>query len=321
MSATHTEAKETDSAAVSSAAASSTQDAFDRDGVEHMLHALADIAVPIALRHFRTAGSVHNKAAVGAAYDPVTQADRAIERALRDHLARHLPDHGVVGEEFSSENRQGRFQWVIDPIDGTRAFIVGAPTWGVLIGVSVDGKPAAGIMVQPFTGERFWSDGSGSWLTMDAGAWRRDKAAALARQDDVNNDVEGDGKGAFSILRTRSTSTLSGARMATTDPSLFGEGAAADAFARLRSRVQLTRFGLDCYAYAMLAAGHLDLVVECGLAPYDIVALVPIIEQAGGTVTTWEGGSPAGGGRIIAAAHSDLHAQALEILAPAHHGA
>ena len=245
---------------------------------------LADAAAAETLPRFRQSGLVSNKLEAG--FDPVTEADREAEKALRALIRQHHPDHGILGEEFGLENAQATHRWVIDPIDGTRAFISGLPLWGTLVGLTVDGDAVAGMMSQPFTGELFWADQRGAHY---------------------------DGPGGRRDLRTRDTRTLAEATMCTTTPALF-EGPLRAAYDTVERAVRLARYGTDCYAYAMVAAGQIDLVVEVGLQPYDIVALVPIIEQAGGVVTTWDGGPAEKAGAIVAAATVQLHQAALDML-------
>ena len=245
---------------------------------------IAAAAAAQTLPRFRQAAYVSNKLAGG--FDPVTEADREAERAIRALIEARFPGHGVVGEEFGATNTDSDEIWVIDPIDGTRAFISGLPLWGTLVGLTVGGKAIAGMMSQPFTGETFLADRSGASY---------------------------DGPGGPRMLRTRGTKNLADATLCTTTPALF-TGAKRQAYDRLESNVRLARYGTDCYAYCMLAAGHIDLVVETGLQPYDIVALVPIIEQAGGVVTASDGSRPEKGGEIVAAASRELHQAALEAL-------
>jgi len=251
-------------------------------------HILADASGKAILKHFRKPIDVDNKAGDGA-FDPVTEADRAGERAIRRQLAVLHPDHGIYGEEMGETAGTAPYTWVIDPVDGTRAFITGMPLWGTLIGVTLSGKAIVGMMDQPYTGERVWS---GPSLTM----WRgRDGRAKR--------------------VGTSPCRRLADARLTTTSPDLFGEGHERDAFHALKAAARLTRFGGDCYAYCLLAAGHIDLIVEAGLKPYDVVALIPIIEKAGGVITTWDGGPAESGGRILAAANRKLHREALAITA------
>jgi myo-inositol-1(or 4)-monophosphatase len=249
------------------------------------LDSLADAATAEILPLFRTRLAIEDKG--GAGFDPVTAADRSAEAAMRKLIREHYPKHGIVGEEYGREREEAEFVWVLDPIDGTRSFITGLPLWGVLIGLLKDGKPVLGMMAQPFTGERFAGDGSKAWLTDGAGRRR---------------------------LATRACGGLATAALLTTSPYLF-VGTDRDAYGRVERAVRLARYGTDCYGYCMVAAGHADLVVEAGLNPYDIVALMPIIEGAGGRVSTWDGGSAAGGGRIVASGDVRLHDVVLEQLA------
>ncbi len=246
---------------------------------------LADAARSAILPFFRhpELGAL-NKATGG--YDPVTEADHAAEEAMRAILARHRPEDGILGEEFGAqEGRSGR-TWVLDPIDGTRGFLSGTPTWGVLIALSEADGPKLGIIDQPYTGERFTG------------------APGLAVLD---------GPRGRERLATRATASLDQAILFTTFPEV-GTPDERAGFEAVAEQVRLTRFGMDCYAYALLAAGQIDLVIEAGLNPYDIHAPIAVIEAAGGIVTDWQGGSARDGGRVLAAANATLHAAALEIL-------
>nr|WP_309084822.1 histidinol-phosphatase [Chelativorans sp.] len=245
---------------------------------------VAAAAAAETLPRFRQGGDIINKREAG--FDPVTEADRAAEQAIRRLIRESFPDHGIVGEEFGVENGDRSHVWVIDPIDGTRAFISGLPLWGTLVGLTIDGSAVAGMMSQPFTGELYYANASGAYYEGPGGARR---------------------------LAVRRTTALRDATLCTTTPGLF-DGRRRALYDRVEEAVRLPRYGTDCYAYAMLAAGHVDLVIECGLQPYDIVALIPIVEKAGGLVTTWEGGAAEAGGDIIAAATPELHARALEFL-------
>lgn len=247
---------------------------------------LAEIAAAETLPRFRQAGAVANKLAQG--FDPVTEADRETERAIRHAIRAAFPEDGILGEEHGLENPESARRWIIDPIDGTRSFISGIPLWGTLVGLTVDGDAVAGMMAQPFTREIFYTEAGQAFY-------------------------EGPGDGGQRRLSTRRTTDLSAATLCTTTPAYF-RGRAAEAYAGLEKKVRLARYGTDCYAYAMIAAGHVDLVVETGLQPYDIVALIPIIEMAGGVVTDWEGGPAEKGGAIIAAATPELHRAASAIL-------
>ncbi len=247
---------------------------------------LATLSGQAILPFFRTSIAAEDKSSSDV-FDPVTEADRAGEAAMRQLIKRTFPTHGIVGEEFGNEREDAEYVWVLDPIDGTRAFISGLPTWGTLIGLTRGGAPAFGMMHQPFTRERFFGDNGGATFR--------------------------GGDGRARTLRTRACARLEDAVLSTTSPRLFS-GDALAAYERVERQARMTRFGCDCYAYCMVAAGHMDLVVESGLKPYDIAALVPIIEGAGGIVTTWDGQSAAKGGNIVAAGDKRLHAATLEFL-------
>jgi myo-inositol-1(or 4)-monophosphatase len=246
---------------------------------------LATVAGEAALPFFRTTLGVENKSVDGP-FDPVTAADRAAETAMRAMIHANFPEHGIVGEEFGDERPEAEYVWVIDPIDGTKSFISGMPIWGTLIALTRAGRPVFGMMHQPFTRERFTGDGGGSRYRGPAG----DRA-----------------------LEVRPCAELADAVMYTTSP-LMMSAADRSAFDRVQKRVRLSRYGGDCYAYCMLAAGHVDLVIETELKPYDIMALIPIIEGAGGIVTSWEGSAVTAGGRVVAAGDPRVHAAALGLL-------
>ncbi len=251
---------------------------------------LADAASETILPFFRTALQPQDKN-TGGQFDPVTEADRAAESALRHLIRATFPDHGIIGEEFGPVQSEAEYVWVLDPIDGTKSFISGLPVWGSLIGLLHNKFPAYGMLVQPFTQERFYGDGRGA-------KWR------------------GPGSGRQQIerkLATRSCPSLAEATLMTTSPLLYSCGK-LELFRRVESKVRLSRYGGDCYAFAMLAAGHVDCVIESDLQPYDIVALVPIIEGAGGVVTSWQGGSPAKGGDVVASCCPSIHEEALRLL-------
>jgi len=234
---------------------------------------------------FRTALGVENKSRSGG-FDPVTAADRAAEAAMRALIKKTFPKHGILGEEFEAERPDAEYVWVLDPIDGTKSFICGMPAWGTLIALTRRGEPIYGMMHQPFTREQFTGDGSAASYRGPAG----DRA-----------------------LRTRACAAVNDAVLLTTSPLLMGEDDRR-AFRRVEEAAQLSRYGGDCYAYCMLAAGHVDLVIETELKPYDVLPLIPIIEGAGGIVTTWDNGRPHAGGKIIAAGDARVHAQAMEML-------
>jgi myo-inositol-1(or 4)-monophosphatase len=249
--------------------------------VDRLAAAAGDAVLPF----FRTSLSVENKSR-GAAFDPVTAADRAAEQAMRALIRANFPEHGIVGEEFGNERTDAEYVWVLDPIDGTKSFISGMPAWGTLIGLMRSGEPVFGMMSQPFTRERFSGGGGAARYRGPAGE-----------------------RG----LRVRPCSRLSEAILFTTSPRLMND-ADRKSFGRVEDAVRLSRYGGDCYAYCMLAAGHVDLVIETELKPYDVLPLVPIIIGAGGMITSWEGGAPHAGGRIIAAGDKRMHKAAMELL-------
>ncbi len=253
---------------------------------EAFVERLATVSGEAILPFFRTAIGADNKPGKGS-FDPVTEADRGGEAAMRALITQTFPGHGILGEEFGSERTDAECVWVLDPIDGTRAFIGGLPTWGTLIGLSRNGVPVRGMMHQPYLAERFTGDGRSARLRAPSGE---------------------------RTLRTRRCADLAQAILATTDPRLFAAGAEAERFRSLEGQVRMSRYGADCYAYAMLASGQVDLVIETGLQAYDIVALIPLIEGAGGVVTNWQGGSASQGGDVIAAANHQIHEKALRLL-------
>ncbi|WP_298434323.1 histidinol-phosphatase [uncultured Jannaschia sp.] len=248
--------------------------------------ALADAARIVTLEHFRTPLEVASK---GDRFDPVTVADRAAEAAMRDILARLRPDDAILGEEAGAKAGTTGWTWVLDPIDGTRGFISGTPTWGVLVGLRDADGPRLGIVDQPFTGERFFGASFGA------------SVAHWTRGDERQK------------LRVRATADLADATILTTFPEV-GTAAEGAAFARVARHCRLTRYGMDCYGYALLAAGHVDLVIEAGLQAYDILAPMALVQAAGGIVTDWQGGPAQDGGTAIAAATPALHAAALDLL-------
>lgn len=249
---------------------------------------LADAAKAETLPRFRMGIGVANKLAnaLESGFDPVTEGDQAAERAIRALIEEAFPDHGILGEEYGTVGADRDYVWVIDPIDGTRAFISGLPVWGTLIGLYHKGQAVMGLMDQPFTGERFFA---------------------------ANGVTHYRGPEGERTLATRDCGSLSEAIMFTTSPALY-HGDIKTKFEAVQDKVRLARYGCDCYAFALLAAGHIDLVIEAGLKPYDVGGLIPLIEQAGGIVTDWNGGRAEMGGEVIAAGSAALHAEALAIL-------
>jgi inositol-phosphate phosphatase / L-galactose 1-phosphate phosphatase / histidinol-phosphatase len=228
---------------------------------------LADAAGAIVRRYFRTPITIDDKPDL----TPVTIADREAERVMRRLIGQAFPAHGIIGEEEGRERADAESVWVLDPIDGTKNFISGIPLFGTLIALVRRGQPVVGVIDQPVMGER--------WL-------------GIAGQKTTLNGTP---------IRTRACADLAHATLYATSPDMFA-GADAAGFARLKGRVKLARFGADCYAYAQLASGFIDLVVECDLKPYDFSALVPVIEGAGGAIVDWQGRALELGsdGRVIA---------------------
>ena len=247
---------------------------------------LATASGTTILPFFRTALGVEDKGG-SRGFDPVTAADRAAEGAMRTLIRRNFPAHGIIGEEYDNERADAECVWVLDPIDGTKSFISGMTAWGTLIGLMRAGQPVFGMMHQPFTRERFSGDGG----------------AARYRGPAGDRD-----------LRVRPCASLADAVLYTTSPRLM-QPEDRRAFERVEAAARLSRYGGDCYAYCMLAAGHIDLVIETELKPHDIVPLIPIIVGAGGVVTSWEGGPAQAGGRVIVAGDRRVYAEARALLA------
>ncbi|MGA0539924.1 inositol monophosphatase family protein [Neotabrizicola sp. VNH66] len=248
-------------------------------------HELADAARVATLAHFRSAGlAADNKET--ARFDPVTVADRLSEERMREILARRRPQDGILGEEFGNKTGTSGLTWVLDPIDGTRGYLSGTPTWGVLIAVSDEKGPVYGIVDQPYIGERF-----------EGGLGRAEVNGPMGR----------------SLLKTRAPRPLSEAILFTTFPEI-GTPAEGEAFRRVAPKARLVRYGTDCYAYALIAAGQIDLVIEAGLHAYDVQGPIAVIEAAGGIVTDWQGNPCPMGGQVLAAANREIHAEALALL-------
>ncbi len=239
----------------------------------------------VILPHFRSELAVENKLDDGG-YDPVTIADKGAEAIIRAGIESRFPTHGIFGEELGHHPGAG-LTWVIDPIDGTRAFVTGMVHWGVLIALFDGAEPVLGVMYQPFTDELFTG-------TNETAHYRR---GALER-----------------ALQVRPCVSVATAVLASTSPQAFGNVEEQVGFEVLRRRVRLTRWGGDCYQYCMLAMGYVDLVVEAGLRPYDVQALMPIIRGAGGIITTWDGNDPSMGGRVIACGDARVHREAMTSL-------
>jgi myo-inositol-1(or 4)-monophosphatase len=258
---------------------------------------LAQISGEVILPFFRSAIGAEDKSR-GGVFDPVTEADRGAEAAMRRLIAQTFPAHGVIGEEYGLDRPEAEYVWVLDPIDGTKSFISGMPTWGTLIGLMHNGRPVYGMMAQPFTRERFYGDGKRAKL----------RTLAPTRGDAPPSEWM------TRTLRTRVCTSLHEATLHTTSPLLIRDDADRAAYSRVEGKVRLSRYGGDCYAYCALAAGFVDLVIETNLKPHDVVALTPIIEGAGGVITTWDGEDAAKGGRILAAGDRRVYEEARQLL-------
>lgn len=256
----------------------------EKDELRACAHAMADAAQAVILPLFRSGLTSDNKDASG--FDPVTEADRAAERAMRAVLALRRPQDAILGEELGQSEGTSGLQWVLDPIDGTRGFISGTPTWGVLVSVRDRAGVLYGLIDQPYIGERF----EGGFGVAEMSGPHGGKA-----------------------MHTTNTASLGDATILTTFPEV-GTPAEGAGFRDIAQHCKLTRYGMDCYGYALLALGQVDLVVEAGLSAYDIQAPIAVVQAAGGIVTDWQGGPAHEGGRALAAANAALHAQALEIL-------
>ena len=247
---------------------------------------LVSLAKVVSLRGFRRDTQVMNKAD-GNQFDPVTRIDKDLETLLIENISAKFPEHGIWGEEYGIRKGSSKWTWIIDPIDGTRSYISGLPTWGTLIGLLYEGKPCFGVMSQPFVGDCFFGSNKGSVLI------RPEEERPLFVRD----------------YRQLAESTL-----CSTTPDMFTSDQEISGFNRLSKKVNLVRFGADSYGYCLLAAGCIDLVVEANLEFYDIAPLIPIIENAGGFVSDWSGAPVRSGGRVVAASSKRLAEEALQLL-------
>jgi len=259
------------------------------------LDAFRDFALALAARagaailpHFRQALDVDDKGGARG-YDPVTVADRNAETVIREGIAAAYPSHGIHGEEHGRHAGTSAYTWVIDPIDGTRSFILGQMHWGTLIALRDAARPLVGVAHQPYVGETFIGVAGG------ASQWRRGTERRT--------------------LATRRCASIADAVLAATTPDMFATPATQAGFSRVRERAKLTRFGGDCYAYCLLAMGFIDIVVESSLQAYDVQALMPIVEGAGGVISNWRGDACDDGGDVVACGDPSLHAGVLKLLA------
>lgn len=247
--------------------------------------AAADAARVEALRHFRAPDLIADNKLVET-FDPVTVADRNAEQAMREVLRRMRPDDAVLGEEFGLTGGTSGLTWVLDPIDGTRSYISGTPTWGVLVAVGNESGPILGVVDQPYIGERFLGGLGEAWVKGPLGQ---------------------------RTLRCRRCASIADATLFTTFPEV-GTDEEGAGFRAVAQHAKLTRYGTDCYAYALIAAGQIDLVIEAGLNSYDIQGPMAVVQAAGGMVTNWSGGPVHEGGQVLAAGDPEVHAAALSIL-------
>jgi myo-inositol-1(or 4)-monophosphatase len=248
---------------------------------------LADTSGAVIRPFFRQPIAVTHKDGVHA-FDPVTEADRGAERALRELIARERPADGILGEEYGETPGTSNYRWVLDPVDGTRAFITGRHEWGSLIALEDKGRAVLGILDQPVLGERFVGAGGTAHLLQ---------------------------AGQSTKLQVRECPALKDAILCATDPSAYFSGSEQQAFVRVQAQTRMTRYGGDCYLFAALAMGFVDLVIEAGFHAWDAAALIPIVEGAGGVMTSWDGGSAASGKTIIAAGDKRVHQAAMKLLA------
>jgi myo-inositol-1(or 4)-monophosphatase len=252
----------------------------DWDNLTAFAQQLALAAGEAILPYFRKNAPIDVK--LHDSWDPVTEGDRAGERAIRALIEQHYPDHGIIGEEYGTKTGSSPFTWILDPVDGTRAFVIGLPTWTTLIGLYENGEPRLGVMYQPFIGDMFYGNPHGAWNLH---------------------------KGQVERLEVSRCTSLGEALLGTTTPHLY-KGKDREGFDNLRHAVKMTRYGGDAYFFSLVAAGHLDIAMDAGLQIYDIAALLPIMRGAGATVGTWDGQNPNDGGHILAAATPELFEQA-----------
>jgi myo-inositol-1(or 4)-monophosphatase len=247
---------------------------------------LADASGAVIRPFFRQRIDVAHKEGKQA-FDPVTEADKGAERAIRDIIARERPADAILGEEYGETKGTSGWRWVLDPVDGTRAFITGRHEWGSLIALEQDGKALLGILDQPVLGERFIGVNGAAHLVQN---------------------------GKTVTLKTRACADLKSAILCATDPSSYFQPGEQEGFARVAGAVRMTRYGGDCYLFAALALGFVDLIIEAGFHAWDVAALIPLVEGAGGVITNWQGGSCADGQQILASGDRRVHDAALKLL-------
>ena len=253
-------------------------------------HRLADAAGEVIRPYFRARIDVTDKRPVvhgKTVFDPVTEADKGAEAAIRAIIRRERPQDGILGEEYGEHAGTSRYRWVLDPVDGTRAFITGRHEWGTLIALEYGSHPVLGVLDQPILHERFVGANGEAFLL-----------AAEGR----------------TALRTRACASLADAVLCATHPEAYFADDEHAAFSRVQRLVRMSRWGGDCYIFGALALGFIDLIIESTFHRWDVAALIPIVEGAGGIITNWQGGDCSDGGQILAAGDARVHAQALEML-------
>jgi myo-inositol-1(or 4)-monophosphatase len=251
-------------------------------------HRLADASGAVIRPFFRSALAVEAKEREGHKFDPVTEADRGAERAIRELIARERPHDSILGEEYGETPGTSGWRWVLDPVDGTRAFITGRHEWGSLIALEKDGRPVLGMLDQPVLGERFIG---------------------------VNGNAQLHHRGTAIPLKVRACADIGEAVLCATDPSAYMTPAQQAAFERVKDAARLTRYHGDCYIFAMLAMGFVDVIVEGAFNRWDVAALLPLVEGAGGLITNWRGGPWRDGDAVLASGDARLHAQTVKLLA------
>jgi histidinol phosphatase-like enzyme (inositol monophosphatase family) len=253
-------------------------------------HRLADAAGEVIRPYFRQRLDVADKRPIihgQPVFDPVTEADKNAEKAIRALIDRERPDDGILGEEFGEKPGRNGLRWVLDPVDGTRAFINGRHEWGSLIALEENERPVLGVLDQPWIGERFVG---------------------------VNGSASLHFRGAIQPLQVRACAELSDAILCATHPDGYFQKEERDAFRRVQRAVKMSRWGGDCYIFGTMALGFTDLIIESAFHRWDVAALIPLIEGAGGIITNWQGGSCAVGGQVLAAGDVRLHEAAMKLL-------
>jgi histidinol phosphatase-like enzyme (inositol monophosphatase family) len=248
-----------------------------------------DVAVQsgsIAMKNFRIPILISNKASEGT-FDPVTEADREIESYIRERISEVYPTHGIIGEEHDDKIGTENCTWLVDPIDGTCGYVIGSPMWGSLLGLLDEDKCALGLMHQPFVQETYIGSADGAYI-IDRNGKRK--------------------------IRTSDTRDIENAVLCCTHQSILKSSQVQDAYGRVANACRFSRLGTDCWGYALLAHGFVDIVIENELKAYDAVPLIPIVESAGGLMTDWDGDAVRAGGRVVASANAVLHEKVLKLI-------